>query len=83
MVYNALLRNRIELKTEKILRNKQNGFRRKRSTTSQILTIPRILVSVRAKNLEAMIFFVDFFKAFDSIHRGKMEQILLANSLPK
>ena len=27
--------------------------------------------------------FVDFTKAFDSIHRGKMEQILLAYGLPK
>ena len=27
--------------------------------------------------------FVDFTKAFDSIHRGKMEQILLAYALPK
>ena len=50
--------------------------------TSQILTIRRIL-GVRAKNLEAKIIFVDFSKAFDSIHRGKMEQILLADNLPK
>ncbi len=35
------------------------------------------------KNLEATILFVDFTKAFDSIYRGKMEQILLAYSLPK
>ena len=35
------------------------------------------------KNLEATILFVDFTKAFDSIHRGKMEQILLTYSLPK
>ena len=34
------------------------------------------------KNLQATILFVDFTKAFDSIHRGKMEQIL-AYSLPK
>ena len=27
--------------------------------------------------------FVDFTKAFDSIHRGKMEQILLAYGIPK
>ena len=27
--------------------------------------------------------FVDFFKAFDSIHRGKMEHILLTYGLPK
>ena len=30
-----------------------------------------------------MLLFVDFTKAFDFIHRGKMEQILLAYSLPK
>ena len=82
-IYNALLRNRIGPKIEKILRKNQNGFQRNRSTTSQILTIRRILVGVRAKNLDATILFVDFSKAFDSIHRGKMEQIRLAYGLPK
>ena len=38
----------------------------------------RILEDVRAKNLQVAIIFVDFTKAFDSILRGKMEQILLA-----
>ena len=60
-----------------------HGFRRNRSTTSQILTIRRILEGVRAKNLQATLIFVDFTKAFDSIHRGKMEQILLAYGIPK
>ena len=59
------------------------GFRRNRSMTSQILTIRRILEGVRAKNLQATILFVDFTKAFGSIHRGKMEQILLAYGIPK
>ena len=35
------------------------------------------------KNLEATIVFVDFAKTFDSIHRGKMEQILLTYGLSK
>ena len=35
------------------------------------------------KNLQVTLLFVDFTKAFDSIHRGKMEQILLAYGLPK
>ena len=35
------------------------------------------------KNLKAIISFIDFSKAFDSIHRGKMKQILLAYGLPK
>ena len=82
-IYNALLRNRIEPKIDNILRKNQNGFRRNRSTTLQILTIRRILEGVRGKNLQATLLFVDFTKAFDSIHRGKMEQILLAYSLPK
>ena len=82
-IYNALLRNCIEPKIDNILRKNQNGFRRNRSTTSQILTIRRILEGARAKNLQATLLFVDFTKAFDSIHRGKMEQILRAYGLPK
>ena len=82
-IYNALLRNRIEFKIDNILRKNQNGFRRNRSTTSQILTIRRILENLQTKNLQVTILFVDFTKAFDSIHREKMEQILLAYSLPK
>ena len=79
-IFNALLRNCIEPKIEKVLKKNQNGFRRK---TLQILTIRRILEGVCGKNLEATILFVDFAKAFDSMHRRKMEQILLAYGQPK
>ena len=82
-IYNVLLRNRIEPKIDNILWKNQNGFRRNRSTTSQILTIRRIPEGVRAKNLQETLIFVDFTKAFDSIHREKMEQILLAYGIPK
>ena len=51
--------------------------------TSQILTICQILEGVRAKNLEASNFFVDFSKGFNSINKRKMEPILLAYCLPK
>ena len=78
-IYNALLRNRIEPKIDNIFRKNQNGFRRNRSMTSQIL----ILEGVRAKNHQATLLFVDFTKAFNSIHSGKMEQILQAYGLPK
>ena len=47
------------------------------------MIIRRILESERAKNLQVTILFVDFTNAFDSIHREKMEQILLTYSLPK
>ena len=83
MIYNAPLPNCIEPKIERILRKNQNAFQRNQSTTSQILTLRQILEGVPAKNLEATILFVDFSKAFDSVHRGKMEQILVAYGLPK
>ena len=82
-IYNTLLWNHIEPKIDNILRKNQNGFQRNRSTTSQILTICRILEGVQAKNLQATLLFVNFTKAFDSIHWGKMEQILLAYGIPK
>ena len=50
---------------------------------SNICEVGRILERVRAKNLQATLLFVHFTKAFDSILRGKMEQILLAYGLPK
>ena len=52
---------------------------------------PRLLDSVNpsihrkntGKNLEATLLFVGFSKAFNPIHRGKIEKILLSYSLPK
>ena len=82
-IYNTMLLNRIQPEIEKILRRNQNGFRRGRSTVGQILTVRRIIEGVRAKNLQAVLLFVDFSKAFDSIHRGKLEEILLAYGIPK
>ena len=47
------------------------------------LTISWILEGDHAKTLKKTLLFVDFSKAFDSIHRGKMEQIFQAYGLPK
>ena len=51
--------------------------------TSQILTIRRILEDVHEKKLKATLLFVNFSKAFESLQRGKMNQILLTYGLPK
>ena len=52
-------------------------------TAPQILSILPIIEGVRAMNLQATLLFVDFSIVFDSVHRGKMDQILFANGLPK
>lgn len=42
----------------------------------------RIVEGVKAKNLSAAMVFVDFKKAFNSIHRGKMLEIMKAYGIP-
>ena len=60
-----------------LLRENRNGFRRNQITTSQILTIYRILEGFPAKSSR------QHYYRFDSKHKGKMEQILLVYGLPK
>jgi hypothetical protein len=82
-IYNLMLLNRLRPEIDPLLRKTQNGFRTNRATTGQILTIRRILEGVKSKNLPATLLFIDFSKAFDSIHREKMSKILLAYGIPK
>jgi len=61
---------------ETILRRNQNGFRPGRSTAQQILVLRRLIEGVKSRKLPAVLTFIDFKKAFDSVHRGKMLKIL-------
>ena len=81
-IYHAQQLNCIEQEIEKILRKNQNCFLEK-PIQSQILTIGWISEKISAINLKVTLLFVDFSKAFDSIHKAKMEQILQAYGLPK
>eukprot|EP00111_Clytia_hemisphaerica_P009882 TCONS_00028945-protein len=82
-IYKKLLFNRIVPILDPLLRRNQNGFRMGRSTLSQILSIRRILEEMRKLNKDAFICFVDFKKAFDSISREKLFQILGLYGIPE
>ena len=81
-IYNKILLNRIRPFLDEKLRTNQNSFRLGRSTLAQILTLRRIVEGVKSKTLPAVMIFVDFQKAFDSIHRKKIMELLKAYGIP-
>ena len=82
-MFNRIILNRIYPEVNNRLRPNQNGFRSRHTTVGHILALRRIIEGVKAKNLPAILTFVDFKKAFDTIHRGKMLQILIAYGIPQ
>ena len=79
---NRMILNRLRTAIDPHLRDNQNGFREKRTTAAQILALRRVIEEVKKNNLPAVLCFIDFRKAFDSIHRGKMMKILKAYDVP-
>merc|ERR1712121_612964 len=65
-----------------LLRWNQNGFRERRSTISQILALRRIIEGMKERNLTLITLFIDYSKAFDSVHRNHMFKILMAYGIP-
>lgn len=73
---NKMIYFRIKPHIERILTVSQNGARAKRSASSLILTIRKLVQGIKDKNLEAILTIVDFSKAYDNVIRFKMFQIL-------
>ena len=81
-IYNRMILNRVRQAIDPHLRANQNGFREGRTTTAQILALRRLIEEVKKNNLSAVLCFIDFKKAFDSIHRGMMVKILKSYGIP-
>eukprot|EP00057_Strongylocentrotus_purpuratus_P013705 XP_011668179.1 PREDICTED: uncharacterized protein LOC105440107 [Strongylocentrotus purpuratus] len=81
--FNRLILNRIRPVLDSHLRTNQNGFRVGRTTVGHILALRRLIEGVKENQLPAIITCIDFRKAFDIIHRGKMLKILTAYGIPE
>ncbi len=70
-------------KRNNFYRFNQNGFRQGRGMVDQILAFCHLLEGVNSQKFPAIVTFVDFRKAFDSIHRVKMCKILFSYGIPE
>ena len=80
-IHNALLLNRIQ--SQESSSAKSERFSEKLILIIADSDFPSNNRRSKRKKLEAILLFVDFSKAFDSIHRGKVKQILLVYGLFK
>ena len=78
-----MILSRIRPVLDPLLRDSQNGFRPECSTVGQILVLRRLLEGVRDRSLTAVITFIDFKKAFDTVHQGKLFEVVRAYGVPE
>ena len=71
-IFCRMLLERIKKGVDKNLRNEQAGFR---STTKQIFILRNILEQANGWRANLYAHFVDFEKAFDSVHRESLRNI--------
>ena len=74
---------RISEAVDKKLRNEQAGFRKGRGCTEQIFALRNIIEQCTEWQRELYINFVDFEKAFDSLHRESLWKILRFYGVPQ
>ena len=75
-IFSKILYNRIKEQLDNELGEYQGGFRPWRSCAEQITTLKLIMDYYRKRNKLLSITFVDFKKAYDSIHRPSLLKIL-------
>ena len=79
---NRMILNRLRPVIDPLLRGNQSGFRPGRSTVAQVLALRRVIEESLKNNLTAVLVFIDFKKAFDSLNHETMFKILTAYGVP-
>ncbi|BFY97740.1 hypothetical protein BsWGS_00780 [Bradybaena similaris] len=78
----SMLLERLKKSVDEILREEQAGFRPHRSCTDQIFTLRTIIEESAELRSPLVINFIDFQKAFDSVHRPSLWKILEIYGFP-
>uniref|UniRef100_A0A914URD9 Reverse transcriptase domain-containing protein n=1 Tax=Plectus sambesii TaxID=2011161 RepID=A0A914URD9_9BILA len=82
-VFCAILLRRVQAAADQRLREEQAGFRQGRSCSDQIFALRNIIEQCVEYKRPLSINFIDFKKAFDSIHRESLWNILHLYGIPR
>ena len=78
----GIIADRIRPAVDTILREEQAGFRANRSCADQIFSLRRLIEKMKYKRRVLLINYIDFEKAFDSLHRDTLWNILRDYGIP-
>ena len=82
-IFTRVIINWLYDEVNRLLRSGQAGFRRGRSTTEQIFILRNIIKQSIEWQLPIYINFIDFEKAFDSVHRDSLWTIMKYYGIPE
>lgn len=78
-----IISDRLQPALEPIIPESQAGFRAHRSTTDMIFTLRQLQEKIREQHASAFAIFVDLKKAFDTVNRQALWQIMLKFGCPE
>jgi len=81
-IFGRIILRRISGAVDSVLRQEQAGFRKGKSCVDQIFTLRQILEQVNEWNASLCVAYIDFEKAFDSVHRPMLWKILRHYGVP-
>ena len=81
-IMGKIIISRIAKEVDRHLRDEQAGFRAGRGTTEQIFILRNVLEQCAEWNANLYMLFIDFEKAFDSVHRETLWNIMRHYGIP-
>ena len=81
-IFATILLRRLKTERDQRTRPNQGGFRTGKGCVDQIFALRRTLEHRAKYQQSTIVCFVDFKAAFDSVHRGSLWEIMLADGVP-
>lgn len=82
-IFSKIITRRLNIISEYILTEEQNGFRKGRSCSDCIFVIEQIIQKRREFNLPTYMLFIDYEKAFDRLIQRKLWEIMNERGYPE